>query len=423
MLFALCRTAPNGWDLQGHSTSRGRQDVTTSNRHPEQSARADNSPQAVLQERTQKTRDLKGFVRKYLERYLPPPATEPSPSRLADKEITLSPALRYIRIIPYMLLAIFGASFLWDFDGIILYPLGFELPLEGLLLKISVSGLVGFGTNWLAITMLFHPRKRRPIFGQGLIPAQRDRVIERLAKAVSQELINEKIIRRRIEESGIVPKYRDQAVAVTHTILADQEFRADLKTHLVHYVNSVLSSEDMRRKIVDVTIALVKDITGPGIGGVAFKAYHYLNKDAFRRKIDDAVRELPQNMDIVLDELDNVLDRIPDRIAEQSTDIEELVSKIILRFIGTLDMYSMIIANMRNYNELQLEALIRNSSNEQLNYIKYLGGVLGMVGGLVITQPLVAVGLLGAGFAGLVVLDVAIMRVLWRDETQAASPV
>lgn len=397
--------------------------MATKNGNPERDSSAGDSPQAVLQERTQAmAKDMKGLARKYLDRHLPAPTFNPPPGMSTGMGIAPSPALRYIRLIPYVLLVVFGASFLWDFDGVTLYPFGFALPLEGLLLKISVSGLVGFGTNWLAITMLFRPRKRRPIFGQGLIPAQRDRVIERLAKAVSQELINEEIIRQRIEQSGVVLKYRDRAVAVTHNVLADSEFRADLKTHLVSYMNSVLSSEDMRRKIVDYAIATVEEITSPGIGGFAFKAYRYLNKEAFHRKIDDAIRELPQNLDIVLDELDNVLDKMPDKIAERSTEIEEVVSKVILGFIGTLDIYGMIVSNMRNYNELQLEALVRNSSNEQLNYIKYLGGVLGMVGGLVITQPLVAVGLLGAGLASLVVLDLAIMRVLWRDETQATPP-
>ena len=40
--------------------------------------------------------------------------------------------------------------------------LGGVLPLEGLLRIISVSGLIGFVTNWVAITMLFNPRQDRP---------------------------------------------------------------------------------------------------------------------------------------------------------------------------------------------------------------------------------------------------------------------
>jgi hypothetical protein len=64
----------------------------------------------------------------------------------------------------------------------------------------------------------------------------------------------------------------------------------------------------------------------------------------------------------------------------------------------------MILENMQRYDERQLEELIKNSSNEQLNYIKYLGGVLGFFGGLVIWQPLPA--LLTFGAAGLLVFGI-----------------
>ena len=46
---------------------------------------------------------------------------------------------------------------------------------------ISVSGLIGYGTNYIAIRMLFRPVSKRPIWGQGLIPAQRDRIIVTLS--------------------------------------------------------------------------------------------------------------------------------------------------------------------------------------------------------------------------------------------------
>ena len=70
----------------------------------------------------------------------------------------------------------------------------------------------------------------------------------------------------------------------------------------------------------------------------------------------------------------------------------------------------MIITNMRKYDEVQLEGLIKNSSNEQLNYIKYLGGVLGMIGGLVIFKPLLALSVLGTIGLILVGLDVMLVR-------------
>ena len=47
-----------------------------------------------------------------------------------------------------------------------------------------ISAAAGWGTNWVAIKMLFWPRETRPIFGQGLIPSQRDQLIEKVADEV-----------------------------------------------------------------------------------------------------------------------------------------------------------------------------------------------------------------------------------------------
>jgi uncharacterized membrane protein YheB (UPF0754 family) len=51
-----------------------------------------------------------------------------------------------------------------------------------------VGALVGYGTNWLAVRMLFRPRKR--IFGiQGLIPKRRTEIATKIAATVERELI------------------------------------------------------------------------------------------------------------------------------------------------------------------------------------------------------------------------------------------
>ena len=70
----------------------------------------------------------------------------------------------------------------------------------------------------------------------------------------------------------------------------------------------------------------------------------------------------------------------------------------------------MIIGNMRQYDEQKLEQLIKNTSNEQLNYIKYHGGVLGLFGGLVIWKPLLALAVFGTLGLLLYALDEMLLR-------------
>ena len=356
-------------------------------------------------------RDLRALLGKYIRRHLPEPPPGPEPEPEPPGVPTGAKVLPFLRVIPWVLGLLFAFSFLWDLDGITLTVVGYPLVLEGLLRIVSVSGLIGFITNWLAITMLFHPRKRRPIFGQGLIPSQRERVIVRLAQAVSEELINEEIIKQKIEESQVIPKYREMALSVTHGVLDDPEFRADLKRLTADYVNTVLGSEEVRKKIVDFVVQKLEEYTEKSLSGLAIKAYRFINEDDFQRRIEEVVKQLPKSMDLVLDEMDHLLDRLPEKITERSEEIEQWASKIVLGFVENLNVYDMIISNMRQYDELKLETLIKTSSNEQLNYIKYLGGVLGFFGGLVIWNPPLALTVFGVLGLTLYALDVALMRV------------
>ncbi len=358
-----------------------------------------------------RVRDLRALLAKYVRRHSPP--SEPKqtefvePPRITGAHAKLLPLLR---IIPIMLAILFAFSFLWDFTDFTLSIFGTTYVLVGLLRIIAVSGLIGFLTNWVAITMLFNPRTARPIFGQGLIPAQRERVIYRLARAVSEDLINEEIIKQKIEENEVIPRYREMALSVTRGVLEDEEFRTELKILTGDYVQKVLTSDEVRHRIVEYTIEKIEAYVGEGVGGFALKAYRYLNEEDFKKRIDKAIHSIPSQLDFVLDEMDQLLDLIPEKIEARSEEIEDWATRIVLAFVENLDVYDMIMSNMIQYDESKLEELLKRSTNEQLNYIKYLGGLLGMVGGLVIWQPIPALVLFGASGAVLFGIDELIYR-------------
>ncbi|NND72163.1 MAG: DUF445 family protein, partial [Rhodothermales bacterium] len=243
----------------------------------------------IKAETVERARDARALLARYVKRHMPEqqgsPRSSPEPPRLSSGYDRFLPLLK---IIPIFLLLGFAGSFLWDFDSVSIQLFSRSLPLDGLLRIVSVSGLIGFLTNWLAITMLFNPREQRPIFGRGLIPAQRERVIYRLATAVSEELINEEIIAAKIEESQVISRYRELAMTVTRGVIEDPEFRDELKALATNYMNNVLASEDVRTRIVDFTVEKLEARLGEGISGIALKVYRFLNEEDFRRKLDQA---------------------------------------------------------------------------------------------------------------------------------------
>jgi uncharacterized membrane protein YheB (UPF0754 family) len=340
-----------------------------------------------------------------------PESSEEAPSIEEPPKRTGSYArwLPVLRALPWVLGGLFALSFAWDFPGVTVRVAGYSIVLEDLLRYTTVSGLIGFGTNWLAITMLFRPREERPLVGQGLVPSQRERVAFRLAQAVSDELINKRIIMEKIRESGLAARYRDLLVAVAGDVVTDDAVRRELKGLLRSVLRDLLSSPEVQNQIADFTAEQMEQNTD-GLTGVALSTYRLFGEDDFQERLRDATRSLPEAIDPLLDEIDPVLDRLPAHLERHGDTIEELLTELILRLVNTLDVERIVFENVRAYDEQQLERLLRRTTNEQLNYIKYLGAVLGVVGGLIIWAPAAALAVVTTLGLAIYAVDEALFR-------------
>ena len=353
--------------------------------------------------------DLWALLKEYASRHAPASPPPQSLTRPAPPTSMHVPALRYLRLTPALLTLLFIISFVWDFPGMSLRVWDYSVALDGLLRMLSVSGLIGFLTNWLAVAMLFQPRQRRPIFGQGLIPAQRELVIARLAQAISERLINAQLIHQQIEANGLIVRARESALQTVRGMVEDPEFRRDLKLLVIHYVEQVVANKRVRQELVQLVMNKMNQ-QATGLSGIVLNLLRHFKEEELEAKIDDAIRELPGSLDQLLDRGHQLLDTLPLYIEARSEELEEWVTQAVLHFVQQLDVHGLLIANMGKYDEAQLEDLLKNTSNEQFNYIKYLGGVLGFFGGLVIWQPVPALILFGVFGLTLWVLDEALLR-------------
>ena len=342
----------------------------------------------------------------------PRPEDAAAPPRRTGLHARLLPVLRAV---PWGLGALFAVSFVWDFPSGALRLFGHTWPLEGLLRVVSVSGLIGFFTNWLAVTMLFQPRRPRPVFGQGLIPAQKERVVWRLSEAISEDLINEEVVKEKIRDSGLVNRYREKMMQTTRAVVDDEDFRRDLKALADEYARSVLRAPAVQARLARFIIERLEAHAGEGLGGVALRAYRALGERDFRRRIGALVQRLPQSVEPALDEMDHLLDRLPAHLEKRSGRFEDAATRLVLGFVENLDIQTMVRERMGAYDERKLEELFKKTSNEQLNYIKYLGGILGGVGGFVIWAPLPALAFFTLVGLLLYLVDETLLR------TQAAA--
>lgn len=302
-------------------------------------------------------------------------------------------------------------SYFWDFttQEINLFHISFAL--EHLLRILSVSGLIGYATNWLAITMLFKPVYKRPIFGQGLIPRQKNKVADRLAKTISSELLHPQLIKEYVHRSAIIQQYRELWVRKAKQILSDQGFRKEFQQSILELVISIVHKEEFRNSIAStISSELNRKVENKTLDRIVLKTYTIIKGANVQELVNEALIELPDELERQIIQLDGLFDNLPTLIDENVESIEKQVTNWLHEIISRLDIYQFIAHHLKEYDESKIEALIRTSTNEELRYIQQLGAVIGTLGGLVIWNPVLSLVAIAIVISGLYLLDTLLYK-------------
>ena len=374
----------------------------------------DQKSDKALKNAKQKTREHARYLWKIVSKYskIDGLSAPSSAGSVPERKKMYSPALvQILSIVPYFLVLLFVISFFWDFNGLSAQFWGLTLQFEGLLKILSVSGLIGFLTNWLAITMLFKPAEKRPILGHGLIPAQKDRIAYRLSQTVSEDLINPEIIKQKISESNVIGRYREQSTKYIKSIIDDPDFRDEIKQWVVIYLNEMIADPEIRAALAErILVQIEEALHNKSFEKVALKAYSYIKGQEMQQIIEEALVQIPKTVESGLDKIDDLLDQLPKKINENSDAIENVVTTLLYKLINQLNVQQLVEENLRSYDEQHISNIIRTATNEQLRYIQYLGAVLGFIGGFVIWEPLLSVIVLISLSGILLMLDQLLFR-------------
>lgn len=319
--------------------------------------------------------------------------------------------LKILKPVPWILMGLFLISFYWDFNGLAASVGSLELRFEGLLRIITVSGMIGFLTNWIAVTMLFRPLHKRPLLGQGLIPAHKERIATRLAEAVSEDLINPDIIKKKIHDSRSVSRFREKAIHHIQSVTEKEEFREDLKKWLLDTIYALIQDPEFKQKLSSQIVDELDDaLEDRIIERIALKTYSFLRGQDMREFVEELLTTIPVSAEKNITAIDDYLDTLPERIEQSGDSIDDLITQSLFKLINQLDVHDLVEENLRSYDERKLETMIRNATNEQLKTIQYLGAILGTIGGFVIWEPLISMGVLATLFGSLFLLDRALYQ-------------
>lgn len=182
-----------------------------------------------------------------------------------------------------------------------------------------LAALTGWVTNYLAIKMLFHPRKKiRILFFsiQGIFPKRQDVLAERLGRIVSKELFSFKDIKDRFTSTST-------AIEINKVLDEKLEDFMDVK------LKSTLPMLSM-----------------------------FLNSDA-KSRIKETLHIEFQNI------LPDILNRYSEKL-ERDIDIEKIVASKVSTFSSD-----------------KLEQILYSIMKKEFKFIEILGGVLGFIIGLI----------------------------------------
>ena len=182
-----------------------------------------------------------------------------------------------------------------------------------------IGALIGWITNWIAVKMLFHPKKEIKFLFfsiQGVFPKRQKILAEKLGAIVSRELFSIEDVKDKLKEKSTSPEYLN-----------------DLEVQIEEFLKAKLS------KISPMIGAF---ITPKIIGSV---------KDALMEELKILVP--------------SIIEKLGNQLSEY-VDVHEIVKKKVEEFSGD-----------------KLEEILNSIMEKEFKFIEIIGGILGFIIGLI----------------------------------------
>ena len=147
----------------------------------------------------------------------------------------------------------------------------------------ATGAFIGWGTNWLALKMLFHPRHPvgvGPLKFQGVIPRRKMDIAARLGEMVENELVSHGDIRAALENPVVMDGFRKAAKAQAK-IFADERLPG------LHPMVGMFLTQGMKDKVADMLSAELDSLV-PKLGQVVGDGLEssFSFKDLVRKRVE-----------------------------------------------------------------------------------------------------------------------------------------
>lgn len=279
-----------------------------------------------------------------------------------------------------------------------------------------IGAVIGYFTNFIAVKMLFHPKKEIKVFGHklpftpGAIPKGKSRLAKSVGDAVGNNLITQADIESRLLSDELADKIADMildklSVSINDLFSGSQDMTEEeiesrkkaVSTNIARYIAEAISQVDISGVLVEKTPEIIKaKLNNPMIEmfltdellqavlspvGAEIQAYIAENGEEFiapyiEQKLSDS-GEMPfadiiEGFGIDRDTLKKAFIAL----------YKKAVSGCAENLMSLLDLSGIVEEKINAMSADELEALVMSVMKKELNTIVNLGALIGFILGL-----------------------------------------
>ncbi|MEM7179804.1 MAG: DUF445 family protein [Spirochaetota bacterium] len=228
---------------------------------------------------------------------------------------------------------------------------------------VSMAGIVGYYTNFLAIKMLFQPKQGKVLGWEGLVPKNKKKIAASLGESIQTQLLAPEIILEYIYERNLIEKGTEKLAEWSDQFFQDESVRTKITDKIISILKE--KGPDVLNSVFNFSEENIKEITK---NPQEIKKYwetlreniiEYLRQQENREKVALWIRrvmleELPALAHLLNQTLDDYLEAkktfggigisIKKMISFNDDAIEDILEKFIRdpdtseQFMGTLDL-------------------------------------------------------------------------------------
>lgn len=284
-----------------------------------------------------------------------------------------------------------------------------------------LGGVIGLGTNYLALRMLFHPLKPVYLGGKqlpltpGLIPKEQDRIASALGKSIADNLLDETTLEQALTSELAHEKIKEVAREIifkyyqnekTFSQLFDElqlsesvdKFIDKLDSQMCSRINNYLETANLGEQLFSVAAEkitaklnpMILMVANPVIASAHDEVVKFINKTVQERSgeiihnfITSQYADAKETTPVELLEKMQIgvnVEKICDMIIEGYDKIVHSHSKQI---ISAIDIQGICTEKIKSFDPAQLEQIILEIADKEMNALVAIGGVLGLIIGII----------------------------------------